>query len=219
MRSVFLSPVIFLITLVPNCSHDCGPRPDDDNPPVIVINSPDLSDSFCEGFSVEGTVTDNDAGIEEIILYVDGEEVELVELNNVLHYDFEFNVTLSDFPASCGDVDVDVVATDAEQNDSTEDVEVFLCDDSTAPVIIASTDEDTLTSEDHCTTVTVQITEDNLVEYEVAGFVSGSENDFVFEVCGSDLEIGENALSVTAWDFCGNEGSDSITITYNPNAP
>jgi len=188
-------------------------------PPFITIDSPDIDDSFCEGFTVEGSAADDDSGIEEVTLYIDGEEIESVELNEVHLYDFEFDVTSSDFPSECNEVDVEVVARDEEGNESSEEVDVFLCNDLTAPFVTIYSDEYVLTSEDHCTFVAVHISEDNLVEYEVIGLMSGTENEFEFELCGNDLEIGENVISVVAWDYCGNQGSGEITITYVPNNP
>jgi len=188
-------------------------------PPVIVIDSPDIDDTFCGQFTVEGSAFDEDSGIEEITLYIDGEEIEAVELDRVHRYDFEFDVSQSDFPPDCHEEEVEVVARDAEENESSEGVDVFLCDDSTAPVVIAIAEEDVLTSEVHCTIVLVHIVEENLEGYEVSDIAWGTENEFEFEVCGSDLEIGDNTISVVAWDICGNEGSGVITVTYVPNNP
>jgi len=55
--------------------------------------------------------------------------------------------------------------------------------------------------------------------WEIPGFLSGTGNEFEFEVCGRDLQFGENTISVIASDYCGNEGTESITITYNPDIP
>ena len=96
---------------------------------------------------------------------------------------------------------------------------MILCDDSVEPVVTAVAGEDVLTSEDHCTIVSVSIDEDNLLMWEIPGFLSGTGNEFEFEVCGRDLQFGENTISVIASDYCGNEGTESITITYNPDIP
>jgi len=209
---------LFLITLVPNCSNRC-PSHLDESPPVISIDNPDIEDFFCEAFTVEGYVEDDESGVEELKVYLDGEIIESVDLDGVHGYHFAFDVDTGDYPPDCREVEIAVVAWDEERNESSAKVDVILCDDSVEPVVTAVAGEDVLTSEDHCTIVSVSIDEDNLLMWEIPGFLSGTGNEFEFEVCGRDLQFGENTISVIASDYCGNEGTESITITYNPDIP
>lgn len=219
MRSLWLSPVIFLITLVPNCSTRC-PSGLDETPPRITIDSPDIDDFFCEVFTVEGHVSDEETGVERLKVLLDGEIIESVELYGAHSYYFEFDVGTGDFPADCGEVEMSVVAWDEEWNESSEKVDVILCDDSVEPVVAMAADETVLTSENQCTVVTVSIDDENLDFWRIPEtYLSGTESEFDFPVCGWELQVGENTLNVIAWDYCGNEGIGALTITYSPDIP
>ena len=219
MRSIWLSPILFLITLFPHCSDRCDTLHVDRIPPEIYIEWPIPDYSFCEAFTVRGLVSDHYSGLNQLRLYIEGEVVGSLNLDGESDYYFEFDVDQSDFPEWCDEAELSVVAWDNEDNEAIAKLDVILCNDSTEPIVTALADEDVLTSEFHCTAVSVQIIEENFAWSSIPGFGSWEEPEYEFLVCGSDLEMGENVITVTAWDFCENEGSTAITITYSPNSP
>jgi hypothetical protein len=216
-------PALLLIAILLTACQGPDPACDGCVPPVVTIDSPDQDDLYCDDFTVEGTARATNPGLASVTLYVDGEEVETVALSGeAMSYDFEFDVATDDFPAYCGEVEVEVVVTDDEGEEASENVDVVLCDDTTDPVVTMIADDDYLTGPDQCAHVTVTVVDDNFDHYEITGFdgvIVPTGSGFSFTVCCSDLNEGENSIEFCVTDICGNEGCDSITITCYPQEP
>jgi len=196
------------------CTTDPAP---DEIPPVVTIDSPDQDDSYCEAFTVEGTARDTDPGLASVTLYVDGEEVDSVALTDAASYNFEFDVSASDFPALCGEVEVEVVAKDGESNEASEKVDVYLCNDTTDPVVTLTPATSDLYNE-QCVDIDVDVVEDNYASYEY--FLNGNLEGFgegtlptTLTYCCDDLEEGANTVTFEVTDYCGNVGVGTATIT------
>jgi hypothetical protein len=108
---------ILTISLLWILGCNTSPQPECDGcvPPTVTIDTPDQDDLFCDGFIVEGTASDLVPGLASVTLYVDGVEVETVDLSGeALSYEFEFDVSIEDFLAYCEEVEIEVIATDGE---------------------------------------------------------------------------------------------------------
>lgn len=200
------------------CTTDPAP---DETPPVVTIDSPDQDDSMCDAFTVEGTARDVDPGLASVTLYVDGEEVASESLSDAASYDFEFDVSAGDFPATCGEVEIEVVATDGEGNEASGKVDVILCNDTTDPVVTLTPDMTELYN-DQCATIAVDVTEANYVSYEYflnGNLVDGGEGTLPTSItfCTDALDAGANTVTFEVTDFCGNVGTGSTTLNDNGN--
>nr|MBC8367000.1 hypothetical protein [bacterium] len=197
------------------CTTDPAP---DEIPPVVTIDSPDQDDSMCEAFTVEGTARDTDPGLASVTLYVDGEEVESVALTDAASYNFEFDVSASDFPADCGEVEVEVVAKDGEGNETSEKVDVVLCNDTTDPVVTL-TPATTDLYNNQVVDLAISVTEPNFVRGRLFlnGTALGAWDDDMLattRITGDQLDLGANTVEYRVEDYCENVGSGSATINY-----
>ena len=197
------------------CTTDPAP---DEIPPVVTIDSPDQDDSECSAFTVEGTARDTDPGLASVTLYVDGEEVESVALTDAASYNFEFDVSASDFPADCGEVEVEVVAKDGEGNETSEKVDVVLCNDTTDPVVTL-TPATTDLYNNQVVDLAISVTEPNFVRGRLFlnGTALGAWDDDMLattRITGDQLDLGANTVEYRVEDYCENVGSGSATINY-----
>jgi len=184
----------------------------------IHIDSPNMDDFYCGPFTVEGKAVDEGPGIEELILYVDGVEFDNIELNEAYSYYFEFDVYISSLPIECGDFEIEVVAIDGDRDEESASVDVTICNDDVDPIVVLSTDTEVITSIYQTATITVDVTEDNPDTYSYGGpeAVTEVEGGYEIAITGEQLEEGENIISFTVIDRCGNEGAGAITLTFEP---
>ena len=101
MRAFFSIPMIFLVTLVPNCSPDfpCETHPPDELPPVLDYVHGFPTGVVCGDVSMFGYIQDetqtddHPSGLRRIWLTLDGVEIENLEIRRVCpeDYDFEFS--------------------------------------------------------------------------------------------------------------------------------
>jgi hypothetical protein len=116
-----------------------------------------------------------------------------------------------------------VTARDAAGNSSTDTLTVTYTPDTTAPAV-------TITAPTSNSTTTVQTTSINIGgsssdavgvtqvtwvnDRGGSGTASGTTS---WSVAGIALQTGANVLTVTARDAAGNTGTDTLTVTYNPD--
>ena len=207
---------LLVVTLLA-CFGSSSPAPDE-IPPVVTIDCPDQDDSFCDPFELEFTVRDSDPGLCSICIYLDGELVKCWEPEGHPSTFAPSTPYYPPFSEDCGEVELELVAVDCEGNEASENVDVYLCNDTTDPVVIL-TPATTDLYNSQCVDIVVDVTEDNYVSYEyfLNGNLEGSGNGTLpttLTFCGNDLDLDSNTITFEVTDYCGNVGTGSSTIAY-----
>ena len=203
------------------CSSSPGPECDGCIP-IVTIDTPDQDDLMCDEFSLEGQACGGPPSFVSIAVYVDGEEIEFVDFEEYDCYNFEYEIHTYDFPVHCGEVEIEVVATDSEGNEASEQVDVFLCNDATDPIVnlipqIIDLDEG------ECVDIAVEVHEENFLSYELIMngnlFTEEETLPSTLTFCDPGLLPGENLIVLQVTDICGNEGVGTASISTPPYFP
>ncbi len=110
-----------------------------------------------------------------------------------------------------GDHSIPVVATDGASNTNSATVEITV--DTTPPAVSITSPADDATVEDATVTVTGTTEVGATLTVNGASVSVGADGSFSTQVT---LQEGANTITASATDAAGNEGTDSISVTYTP---
>lgn len=102
------------------------------------------------------------------------------------------------------------IVVEAKNGGTTGTLTVKVTLDTTAPEIVLSAKEETVTEAQYTFTVTAEDAETIVVKVN-GKTVTAGENGYTVT-----LEEGENEIGVTATDAAGNFGTETVTVTYAP---
>jgi hypothetical protein len=210
---------IIMMLVLAGCFGSSDPAPDE-IPPVVTIDSPDQDDSMCEAFIIEGTVRGGGAGLESFTIYINGEIFISEALDCTGRYDFEFEIHVSDLPIMCDEYEIEVSVVDCDGNEASEKIDVYLCNDTTDPVVTLNPSIQYVWNE-QCADFAVSVDEDNYVSYEYFlnwNLVGGGDGPLpaTLTFCDYDPAVDVNTVTFEVTDYCGNVGTGTASIIPEP---
>jgi hypothetical protein len=221
MRAFFCIPMIFLVTLVPNCGPDfpCETNPPDELPPALDYVHGFPTGVICGDFTITGYVQDETqtddrpSGLRRLWLTLDSIEIESLEIRMGCpeSYDFSFaNVQLPEMGT------LELHAEDCEGNSAVLRaaliVDVF---DEDPPAItwVNPTEDEVLNGSSWIFEVTVASDNEDLdVCLEVDGIALGCDDTSPYKWIVDVLESGEHSAIAIAEDSCGYQGESEVTF-------
>ena len=177
---------------------------------------------MCEGFVLEGRACGGPPNLVSIAVYLDGVEIDEVALDEIECDNFELDISPSDFPEDCKGVEVEVVVKNSDDFEVSEKIDVFLCNDTTNPVVNLTPPIVDL-NDGECVDIAVEVHEENFLSYELIMngnfFTEGETLPSTLTFCDPGLLPGENLIVLQVTDICGNEGVGTASISTPPYFP
>lgn len=222
MRAFFGFPMIFLVTLVPNCGPDfpCETNPPDELPPVLdyVVGFP--TGTVCGDFTVTGYIQDETqtddrpSGLRRIWLTLDGIEIESLEIRMGCPegYDFSFvNVQLPEMGI------LELHAEDCEGNSAALKAALItdvFDEDPPSVDFLSPTEDEEFPGGSIVFEVTIESDDEDVeVLLVVDGMGIGLDDSSPYRWIVDDLGPGNHLGEAQAEDTCGNIGETQVEFT------
>jgi hypothetical protein len=219
MKILLISPVLFLISIVPQCSPFSGnpPYPADEVPPELVRLDDFPSETVCGQFHITGNIADeaqldiDPSGISRIWITLDGVEIKEWEPGADCPQAVEFTFSAIELHSTGL---FQLWAEDCEENSNIlQQVNIDATYDDNEPIVTFAypTEGDTILGSAFIFEALVESDNPELsVVLEIDGMTIGSDDTAPFKWLVEDLANIDHWAHVIAEDSCGYQGEAEV---------